>query len=453
MRALWMFFVLVAMCAAIGLLWRPGAASASVTVKELPGRFRVEVDGDLFAEYVFEGYAKPIIYPVIGPHGIGMTRNWPMKEVPGEAHDHKHHKSLWYTHGDVNGIDFWGEGDRSGKIVQEKVLKMTTGPRGAVILAADEWRGPDQNVVCTDTRRVGFSAFPRGRMIDFDITIFASNGDVVFGDTKEGTMGIRTHPNLRLRNDPSRGVTTANGHALNSEGVRDKDLWGKRAKWVDYWGTIGGHVVGVAIFDHPSNPRHPTWWHARDYGLIAANPFGVHDFEGKPEGTGDLKIPAGERRRWRYRFVFHEGDAEEADVAELYEDFAASRSPDALEPTTAGGAAHAEADADAWAIVGLEGASHRRLFLDPLVVEKKSGVERVFHACDKYPGNPVLVGDTPWESGGSGPYLYGTVMWDQHTLRMWYHFFRDGGYRNAYAESSDGIDWKKPDVGIIAFEG
>ncbi len=452
MKRLWMLSVLMAVCAAVGFLWPAGAVSSAVTVKELPGRLRVEVDGGLFAEYVYEGYAKPILYPLIGPHRIGMTRNWPMKEVAGEARDHKHHKSLWYTHGDVNGVDFWGEGGRSGRIVQDKVLKVATGPGGAVILTANEWRGPDQHVVCTDTRRVGFSVFPRGRMIDFEITISASNGDVVFGDTKEGTMGIRTHPNLRLRNDPSRGVTTANGHAVNSEGVRDKEVWGKRAKWVDYWGTVGGKVVGVAIFDHPGNPRHPTWWHARDYGLIAANPFGVHDFEGKPEGTGDLKIPAGESRSWRYRFVFHENDAEEAGVAGLYEDFAASRSPDAIEPTTAGGATHAETDNE-WAIVGLEGASHRRLFLDPLVVEEKSGVERVFHACEKYPGNPVLVGDSPWELGGSGPYLYGTVMWDQRLLRMWYHFFRDGGYRNAYAESRDGIDWKKPDVGIIAFGG
>ena len=81
-------------------------------------------------------------------------------------------------------------------------------------------------------------------------------------------------------------------------------------------------VVGVAIFDHPSNPRHPTWWHARDYGLVAANPFGIHDFEKKPGGTGDLKIPAGEQRTWKYRFIFHEGGPEKAKVAELYEKFA-----------------------------------------------------------------------------------------------------------------------------------
>ena len=105
-------------------------------------------------------------------------------------------------------------------------------------------------------------------------------------------------------------------------------VWGKRAKWVDYWGTIDEKVVGVAIFDHPSNPRHPTWWHARSYGLISANPFGVHNFERKPEGTGDMKIEAGKSVTFRYRFVFHEGDAEAAKIPELFEAFAATEAAD-----------------------------------------------------------------------------------------------------------------------------
>ena len=148
---------------------------------------------------------------------------------------------------------------------------------------------------------------------------------MTFGDTKEGTMGIRTHPNLRLRNDARRGVTTANGQALNSAGDRDGKLWGKRAKWVDYWGKIGDHIVGVAIFEHPSSARHPTWWHARDYGLVAANAFGVHDFEKKPRGTGDMVIEAGGSVTFKYRFLFHEGDAEAAKIAERYAAYAGTR--------------------------------------------------------------------------------------------------------------------------------
>jgi hypothetical protein len=314
------FFVSLAAAASCAAADPPAA-----TVKQLDGKIRVELGGELFAEYLTQDLAKPIVYPIIGPHGIGMTRNYPMKKVAGEAEDHIHQKSLWFTHGAVNGVDFWAEGPNCGRIVQDKLLGATIEGHRAVISAADKWQRPNGDVVCTDTRKLAFFAIPGGRVIDFEITITASNGEVVFGDTKEGTMGIRTNPGIQLTNDPRAGVTTANGHALNSEGGRDKDIWGKRAKWVDYWGTIDGKVVGCAIFDHPANPRHPTWWHARDYGLIAANPFGIHDFEKKPAGAGDLKIPAGESRTWRYRFIFHEGDADQAKVAALYTDYAAAK--------------------------------------------------------------------------------------------------------------------------------
>ena len=133
-------------------------------------------------------------------------------------------------------------------------------------------------------------------------------------------MGIRTHPNLRLTH--SKGVTTANGQALNSNGDKGKALWGKAAAWVDYWGEIDGKTVGVAIFDHPTNPRHPTTWHARDYGLVAANPFGWSYFKKEEKGAGDLVIKDGESVTWRYRFVFHAGDVNEANVGWLYESFA-----------------------------------------------------------------------------------------------------------------------------------
>ena len=135
-------------------------------------------------------------------------------------------------------------------------------------------------------------------------------------------MAIRTHPNLRLQNDPDRGVTTANGQAVNSEGVRGPAVWGKRADWIDYWAQIDGKTVGIAIFDHPSNPRHPTHWMARSYGYIGANPFGLNAFEGKPPGTGDMKIPADTSVTFRYRFVFHEGDAEQAKIAQRYRQYA-----------------------------------------------------------------------------------------------------------------------------------
>ena len=304
------------------------AKAAKVLVEKGETSLRVLIDGELFTEYHFSGFNKPILYPVIGPQGSGMTRNFPMKKVEGEAEDHVHHKSLWFTHGNVNGTDFWAESaDRHniGKIVHDEFLEVTSGET-ASIKSTNKWVHPEGKVECTDTREIVISSTDTSRMIDYAVTIHASNGDVVFGDTKEGTMGIRTHPNLRLKNAPDRGVTTAAGHAVNSEGHADGDLWGKRAKWVDYWGPIDGQTVGIAIFDHPTNPRHPTWWHARDYGLIGANAFGIHNFENKPKGTGDFKIAAGESATFRYRFIFHKGDVKEAGIDERYAEFAAGKS-------------------------------------------------------------------------------------------------------------------------------
>ncbi len=138
-------------------------------------------------------------------------------------------------------------------------------------------------------------------------------------------MSIRSHPNLRLSNDAGLGVTTANGQAVNSRGVRGPEIWGKCAKWVDYWGVVGGLTVGIAILDHPLNSCHPTWWYARSYGLIAANPFGMHAFESQPEGTGNLTVSSGESITFRYRFVFHKGDTKQAHIAAIYEKYARTR--------------------------------------------------------------------------------------------------------------------------------
>jgi hypothetical protein len=155
--------------------------------------------------------------------------------------------------------------------------------------------------------------------MDFEITYHASEGEVVLGDTKEGSMAIRLAPTMRVAGK------VAKGHIINSEGVKDKDAWSKRAAWCDYYGPVEDKVVGVAIFDHPTNPKHPTWWHVRDYGLFAANPFGIHDFEQKPAGTGDIAIPAGESLTFKYRFYFHKGDVQEAQVAKQYREYAETK--------------------------------------------------------------------------------------------------------------------------------
>ncbi|MGM0490335.1 MAG: PmoA family protein [Planctomycetota bacterium] len=299
------------------------APANRVTIEKQDTRCRVLIGGELFTEYVFRGHEKPILYPVIGPHGIGMTRNYPMRtDVAGEADDHPHHKSLWFAHKPINDLDFWSTRSSAGRCVHDQLLEVQSGGARGVIRAANKWVHGDGKVIFTDTRTLGFKALGSARVIDWEITIEASQGPVTFGDSKEGTMAIRTHPNLRLENAPGRGVTTANGQAVTSEGVRGRDVWGKRADWIDYWGTINDKVVGIAIFDHPANPRHPTHWMARHYGYIGANPFGLNAFEGKPPGTGDMTIPTGEKVTFRYRFLFHQGDPRKAQIAQHYRDYA-----------------------------------------------------------------------------------------------------------------------------------
>lgn len=294
--------------------------SGKVTITPLDDRLCVMIDGDLFAEYIFQGYSRPVVYPIIGPHGIGMTRNWPMKEgEPGESHDHVHQKSMFFAHGLVNGVNFFAEAPDSGKTMHEKLLKVEGGSERGLIQASNKWVSNDGTIICTDTRTLSFRAVPGGRAIDWEITLHASHGEVRLADDKHGLMAIRTHPNLRLDNAPDRGVTTANGQAVNSEGVSGGAVYGKRARWIDYWGKINDKTVGIAIFDHPRNPNHPTWWMARGYGYVAADPCGGHSVGGEPPGTGDLVIAAGESIAFRYRYVFHEGDPEQAGVAERYQ--------------------------------------------------------------------------------------------------------------------------------------
>lgn len=288
-----------------------------VEITEAAGKLKVEINGELFTEYNFEDVPRPYFYPVIGPSGENITRHWPMKEGENEEHDHPHHRSLWFAHGNVNGQDFWSEEKGFGRIGHDKFLMIISGPEVGVIKSRNNWAAANGKVVCTDSRIHRFYNRPGCKMMDFEITIEASEGEVRLGDTKEGTMAIRVAETMRLKGK------AGEGHIVNSEGLRDGETWGKRAAWCDYYGPVNGQIVGVAIFDHPANLRHPTWWHVRDYGLFAANPFGIHFFEGKAEGIGDITIAAGESLTLRYRFYFHKGNEKEADVAKHYREYAA----------------------------------------------------------------------------------------------------------------------------------
>jgi Family of unknown function (DUF6807) len=296
----------------------------TIWAERKPGKLIVRRGEALFTELRFEDGAYPYLYPVNAPGGVPVTRGFPMDPREGESSDHPHHRSMWFTHGSVNGIDFWHpQSDNGGVIVRvgkfEQVLH-----RGKTLNAAYdfEWRpkagGP---ALLRERRSFTFGIGPEERWIDVHVSLTpAGTVDVTFGDTKEGSFGMRLHPVLRLEGKQ------AHGQAINSEGITGKAVWGKRATWVHYQAPDVPSPVGVALFEHPTNPRHPTWWHARAYGLVAANPFGVHDFEGKPPSTGDFVLPVGTVLDLRYRVWIHTGERSPQQVAAAYGSYLAQTS-------------------------------------------------------------------------------------------------------------------------------
>lgn len=286
------------------------------------GAIQIDCDGELFTRYQFRGAPWPILYPLIGPTGVAMTRHYPLRtDVPGEPTDHPNHQSIWFAHGSVNGVNFWAVGDGMGTVEHDRILETSDGPT-ATLTATHRWMAPSGEVVCRDVTRLRFSATASARLIDYEITLQAGPSGLEMGDTKEGTMALRLHPRLQLIPDAKGKAAGANGRAVNSEGVAGAAVWGKPARWVDYSGEVDGQVVGIAMFDHPANPRHPTTWMARDYGLFAANPFGLHEFEGGAPGAGAMQIEPDESVTFRYLLVFHTGDAATGSIEELYRQWA-----------------------------------------------------------------------------------------------------------------------------------
>ena len=265
------------------------------------------------------GAYKPYFFPMIGPNEKMITRQFPMNpNAEGEDKDHPHQRSLWFTHGSVGGVDFWSEGAEKGKIRQTALESLESGPVFGKIATKNEWIAPTGKKLLDDHRVFTFFPLPHGeRLIDVSITLTAGNEPVVFGDTKEGTFGIRLAESMK----EARG-----GHIVNSSGQHgEKEAWGNPADWVDYFGPVGGDTVGVAILDHPQSFRHPTHWHVRDYGLFAANPFGYHDFyeKKKEKKDGTYTLEKGQSMEFRYRVYLHRGTTEAAKVSQVYRGFAA----------------------------------------------------------------------------------------------------------------------------------
>jgi len=325
------FAALFSACALFTLTVPASAAESGVKFTQQDDRVRVEINGELFTEYVFSGAPHVYYYPLLGPGAARMTRDWPMKDTPAKSRTIRIIARCGsHTAPSITG--FLERRPKAGKILHDKFIEVKSGPTEGVIRSANKWVALDGKVVCTDERTFRVFTRPNNeRLFDFEITIKApTDSEVVFGDTKEGSMAIRVAETMRLIKPKAKGEKKAlpgPGHIVQSTDVRDQKTWGQRAEWCDYYGPVGGKTVGIAIFDHPSNPVHPTYWHVRDYGLFAANPFGIHEFTNKkePEGAGDLKIPAGKSLTFKYRFYLHEGDEQQGKVAERYKEWTAAK--------------------------------------------------------------------------------------------------------------------------------
>jgi hypothetical protein len=307
------------MRSAIGLCLA-AAACLPAQVRFVPDEKTIVIDGKPFTTFHYGADAnKPFLAPLRSASGKIITRRFPMEKVAGESRDHLHHRGLWFSYDDVNGVKFW-ENDpsytkpRIGKIVVRD-SSWKDGSGSGTLHAVMECRAPDGKVLLVEDRDMVFYPDPKTRTIDFLVTLTAAQ-DVTIGDTKEGAFAIRLAEQFTER----RG-----GKIVDADGrMGMRQVWGKRSNWVDYTGEVEGEKLGVAILDHPQNPHYPTYWHARDYGLFALNPFGQSAFDPKAE-ENSVKLAPGQKLAFRWRVLIHPGGAATAGVADVYKAWAARR--------------------------------------------------------------------------------------------------------------------------------
>lgn len=294
-------------------------SAGDVTVRETASGYEVLVDGELYVGYLKDYKGTPILWPVVGPSGKKMTRDFPMvsRDDNSEAKDHQHHRSIWFTHGEVNDSDFWVMNKQ--KVVHKKFQKAESDGKKAIIVSENDWEGKDGKVLCSDVRTMRFGETGGDRYLDFDIKITAVADTVVFGDTKEGTFGIRVPGTMDV--DAKKRNPEWGGSILNAKGDKDDSAWAKRSPWVAYSGPVEGETLTITAMNHPSSFRYPSYWHVRTYGLFAANPFGVHDFENTKEKTGNLEMKKGDSITLRYRVLFQEGKADPERIGKAFEDY------------------------------------------------------------------------------------------------------------------------------------
>jgi hypothetical protein len=331
----------------LALLAMPATAVAD-DVLIVAGKDTIEFKAGsvVVAKYaIAETVAKPYLYPVMSPNGVPLTRGFPVEKAPGDATtDHIHQKSMWFCHGDVipegielktksankgdKGVDFWSEAKgadgkpRHGTIKVVKVGKpVQIAKNHASVETQNEWITPDGAKIMDETRVIHFLDTKEGRMFAFDITLKATVCPITFGDTKEGSFGIRVNDAFRPSEKTGAIVTTADGKSIAPPVKDNLPIWGFPTAWIDYSAKFDGKEAGIAVFDHPKNP--PANWHVRAYGLNAANPFAraASSFPSQKGKEDLLKIAKGSELKLKYAVYAHDGDVKTGKVAEAYAGF------------------------------------------------------------------------------------------------------------------------------------
>jgi hypothetical protein len=316
-----------------GLAGTAFAATPGKGVQVVPNeanrRVDVTIDGQPFTSYIWPvSLKKPVLYPLITDEAVTVTRGYPLEPRAGERVDHPHHAGLWFNFGNVNGFDFWNNSDaikpesRSGMgtILHTKIVSTKSGPdRGELVVESVWITGEDKQLLSQTTRYI-FERRSHARIIDEVITLKALDR-AVFNDDKEGVLGMRVarwlespeekggiyldaagNPTKVDATPPGAAGSVASGEYLTSQGARGAAAWGTRGAWCILKGKTGDKAVTVAILDHPGNPGYPTYWHARGYGLFAANPLGQSIFDpSKP--AMKFTIEKDQSATFRYRVI------------------------------------------------------------------------------------------------------------------------------------------------------
>jgi len=275
----------------------------------------VWVGGHLFTSFLYpDSLEKPVLYPLMAANGSMVTRGFPLKPQPGDPIDHPHHIGLWFNFENLNGLDFWnnsyaipaGRKPKYGWIRTDKILKMSSGKTGTLTYHAN-WTNQQKEVKLEETTTFTFSGNAHQRTID-RITTLKAVQPAVFNDVKDGLLGLRIAHQLQMTDSTTKKVrdTIPTGNYLSSTGKTGNKVWSTRAAWCMVHGKLGTDSISIVIIDHPKNPNYPTFWHARGYGLFAANPLGEKAFTNGASAK-NLTLRKGEKVNFRYRIIINNG--------------------------------------------------------------------------------------------------------------------------------------------------